>query len=105
MARVVIVAALLIWAGGCAPKGRGLVDEDVAFKAPAIKDAVEEHQTRAVPQLVADLDDDDAAVRFYAIEGLRRLTGEHFDYHYYDDPAARAPAVKRWQTWLAGHGP
>ena len=84
---------------GCAPKGRGLMDEDVSFKAPAIKDAVGDHQKTAVPQLVNDLDDDDAAVRFYAIEGLRRLTGQTFDYHYFDDLPGRAP---RWRSGRPG---
>ncbi|MDB5326110.1 MAG: hypothetical protein JWM57_1679 [Phycisphaerales bacterium] len=103
--RVVMLLSVLAvgWSAGCAPKGRGLLDEDVAFKAPAIKEAVVDRQKAAVPQLVKDLDDDDSAVRFYAIEGLRRLTGQTFDYHYFDDTPARAPAVAKWQAWLAEH--
>lgn len=105
MCRPVIAAACLaLLILGCAPKGRGLMDEDVSFKAPAIKDAVEARKTKAVPQLVKDLDDDDAAVRFYAIEGLRRLTGETFGYHYFDDTPSRAAAVSKWNAWLAEHG-
>jgi hypothetical protein len=100
----VVLLLICCLAVGCTPKGRGLADEDVAFKAPAIKEAVAERQKKAVPQLVKDLDDDDAAVRFYAIEGLRRLTGRTFDYRYYDDAAARRPAVATWKQWLSEQG-
>ncbi len=86
---------------GCRDTGRGLVDEDPAFKVPAIKEAVAEKERKAVPQLVTDLNDDDSAVRFFAIEGLRRLTGQTFGYHYYDDAPTRAPAIERWRAWLA----
>lgn len=99
-AAVTILAATL---AGCRDGGRGLVDEDPAFKVPAIKDAVAGREQKAVPQLVTDLDDDDSAVRFFAIEGLRRLTGQTFDYHYFDDAPARAPAIARWRAWLAAY--
>ena len=95
-----ILAAAL---AGCRDSGRGLVDEDPAFKVPAIKEAVHDKERKAVPQLVTDLNDDDSAVRFFAIEGLRRLTGQTFDYHYYDDAPARAPAIDRWRAWLAAY--
>ena len=52
------------------------------------------------PQLIRDLDSDDPAVRFYAIEGLQRLTGQTFDYHYYDDEIDRHPAMLKWRQWL-----
>jgi len=39
-------------------------------------------------------------VRFYAINGLRRLTGDDFGYHYYDEKEQRQPAVARWQRWV-----
>ena len=100
-AAVLVMPVLLL---GCGPRGRGLADDDLAFKAPAIKQAVDDDQLAAVPKLVKDLDDEDSAVRFYAIEGLRRLTGRTFDYHYYDDPTARQPAIERWQDWMKGQG-
>ena len=74
---------------------------DQSGKIPAIKEAVEEHDPAAVRQLVKDLDSDDGAVRFFAIEALERLTGESFAYHYYDDEDERRPAVLRWRQWLA----
>jgi HEAT repeat protein len=96
---------LSIALAGCAqPKGRGLLDEDASFKIPAIKEAAEQSDADAIPQLVAALEDDDAAVRFYAIEALRRLTGQTFDYHFYDDEPDRQPAVARWKSWLGERG-
>jgi hypothetical protein len=54
----------------------------------------------AAPQMVSDLDSDDPAVRFYAIEGLERLTGQTMGYVYYEDREARRPAVMKWRKWL-----
>ena len=74
---------------------------DPSIKIPAIKIAVARRDLSAARQLVKDLESDDAAVRFYAISGLRRLTGESFGYLYYEDPEQREPALKQWQAWLA----
>jgi len=63
--------------------------------------AADKRDWRAVPQMVTDLESDDPAIRFYAIEGLRRITGLTFDFHYYEDEAQRQPAVDRWNQWLA----
>lgn len=98
-------AASFALLAGCGPTGRGLADNDLSFKAPAIKRAVRTDQKAAVPELVKSLDDDDSAVRFFAIEGLRRLTNETFGYLYYDDAPARRPAVQRWQQWLKERRP
>jgi len=91
---------ILLACGACAPKGRGLMDDDASFKIPAIKSAVESNDRNALPELVEGLASDDPAVRFYCIEGLRRLTGETFDYQYYAPDNERAVAILRWQKWL-----
>jgi len=89
-------------AGCTAPRAKPLItEEDPANKIPAISMAVQKKDLGAAKQLVTDLDSDDPAVRFYAIEGLRRLTGQTFDYLFYDDAVARKPAIGRWQEWLA----
>ena len=75
---------------------------DPTGKIPAIKDAVEAKDLAAAEQLVKDLDSDDPAVRFYAIQGLQRLTGETFGYRYFDDERERKPALEKWQAWLRG---
>jgi hypothetical protein len=85
-----------------APRGPMVVsDPDPSVKIPAIKIAVEHKDLSTARQMVSDLESDDAAVRFYAINGLRRLTGENFGYLYYEDAETRKPAVERWQAWLA----
>lgn len=66
-----------------------------------MKRAVEQRKFSDLPQLVKDLDSDDPAVRFYSIASLQRLTGQTFDYHYYDDEVQRQPAINRWREWLA----
>ena len=51
------------------------------------------------------LDSDDAAVRFYAITSLYKLTNQTLEYRYYDDVDERRPAVERWKQWLAAQPP
>ena len=103
---------LLVFFGGCAHPRAPLVvtDSDPTVKIPAIKKAVQEHDLPAARQMVKDLESDDPAVRFYAVEGLRKLTGEDFGYVWYDeDETDRYEAVKKWQAWLkdeeAKHAP
>jgi len=96
-----IIACICI--GSCtAPRGPLVVtDPDPSIKIPAIKIAVARKDLSTARQLVKDLESDDAAVRFYAINGLRRLTGENFGYLYYEEADERKPALTRWQAWLA----
>jgi hypothetical protein len=103
-----LCAALAAWcvAGGCSePRGPlSVKSDDPDLKIPAIKQDVRQRNMHDAAQMVKDLNDDDPAVRFYAIEGLRRLTGQTFDYHYYDDEDQRQPAIERWRQWLAQQG-
>lgn len=89
-------------AAGCtAPHGpRTVANPDLIQKIPAIGDAVARHDLSVVPQLVKDLDSEDPAIRFYSIDGLRKLTGKDLGYRYYDEADARRPAVRRWHDWL-----
>jgi len=73
---------------------------DPSVKIPAIKEAVVTDDKAAAADMVKNLDSDDPAVRFYAIQGLQRLTGKDFGYRYYDDEDLRNPAVRKWQEWL-----
>ena len=95
------VAAVCAISGCTAPR-RPLVvtDPDPSVKIPAYKKAVRERDRDAAPQLVADLESDDPAVRLFAIEALERVTGETFGYRYFDDDQDRRESVAKWQTWL-----
>jgi hypothetical protein len=104
-ARLVWIALLSIICSGCsAPRGPLVVeDPDLDVKIPAIKKAVRTGDYSQDAQLVQDLQSDDPAVRFYAINGLHRITGENFGYRYYDSEDARQPAIEKWKAWLARH--
>ena len=105
---LLVGTVLLVFASGCTPPRPKLVvtDPDPTVKIPAIKKAVDEHNLAATRQMVKDLESDDPAVRFYAVEGLRKMTGEEFGYEWFDDDDdARQPAVKKWQEWLKAQEP
>jgi len=103
-----IIASLLLMASinGCSgfTGPRDVTNPDPHVKVPEIRKAVDRHDMSVAPQLIEDLDASDSAVRFYAIEGLRRLTGEDFDYDWTAQTRAeRRPAIDRWKKWLAEH--
>lgn len=78
-------------------------DPDPSIKILAIKLAVERGDRSVIPQLVADLESDDPAVRLFSIGALEKFTGERFGFEYYLDDDQRKPAVRKWQEWLKGH--
>jgi hypothetical protein len=96
--------ALAAIAGGCSSGygPRTVNNPDPSAKIPAIETAVAAKDYSSVAQMVKDLDSDDPAVRFYAINGLRRLTGQTFGYQYYCDEIQRRPALEKWRVWLQG---
>lgn len=96
------IAALVLAMAGCAaPRAKLTVtDPDPGVKIPAIKHAAGAKDMSSTAQLVKDLESDDSAVRFFAIEALFRLTGQRLEYDYYASEEQRAPAVQRWQEWL-----
>lgn len=105
MRAILLILAALAFAAGCTePTGpKTVYNPNPSIKIPAIKQAVADHDLSAAPELVKNLDSDDPAVRFYAIQGLRRLTGEDFGYRYYDERDQRRPAVLKWRNWLKEH--
>jgi hypothetical protein len=100
-ALAIVTLIAIATSGGCFDRDPySLLSRHAPQKIPAIKEAVDHHDESAIPELVHDLDSDDSAVRFYAIEGLKRLTGQDFEYHYYMDAADRKPSVMKWRQWL-----
>jgi hypothetical protein len=100
VARGVVIAACLA-SGGCFPRESQTIGAiDPMSSIPAIQKAAESRNQNAVPALVAQLNNDDPAIRFYAFGALERITGQTFDYRYFDDVDERRPAIERWQRWL-----
>ena len=96
-----MLAAALLSVGGCFPNDpQSIGAVDPTQNIPAIQKAGQTKDQSAVPALVGQLNNDDPAVRFYAIEALERITGQTLDYHFYDDVDARRPALARWQAYL-----
>lgn len=78
-----------------------LADPDPSVKVPAIRAAAAEDDRTAIGALIDDLSSDDPAVRLFADEALRRITGRDLGYKPYADPEPRAEAVERWKRWAA----
>jgi hypothetical protein len=77
---------------------KSIDDPDPSHKIQAIVVSDESE----IPKLIEQLDSDDSAVRFYAFDKLKRLTGETFGYQYFVDDDKRAAAVQQWKAWLKG---
>lgn len=90
--------------GGCAPGHPGLSEiqsPDAGRRILAIKAAGEARDRQAVPLLVDRLEDEDSAVRMYAILALERIVGDRFGYDY-GRPAESRVAVERWRQYARG---
>ena len=102
---VLLLAALAV-AGGVActpgPPRRPLQDRDPVFVIPAIKDAARQEDYADVPRMIQLLSSDDAAIRAFSDEGLRRLTGQDFGYRYWAGSAQRQEAAAKWRQWAIG---
>jgi hypothetical protein len=97
----VFAFAAVAFTTGCIPQqSKSIGATDTLANIPAIQDAARDKDRHSIPALVTQLDSDDAAVRFYAITALYKLTNQTFEYRYYDDIDGRRPAVERWKQWL-----
>jgi hypothetical protein len=100
----IAIAGLMCCVGCRPPRGPiSIHSEDPDLKIHAIHQDVQCDNTKDLSVMVADLDSDDPAIRFYSIQGLRRLTHDDFGYHYYESDDQRAPATRLWQKWLKEH--
>jgi HEAT repeat protein len=99
---IMILAVGLV--GGCfSPDPKSLGSDSAPSAIPAIKDAADHNDRKAIPRLVQDLDDHDSAIRFAAISALKRMTGQDLGFRYYDGEWDRRSAVQRWRQWLKDH--
>ncbi|MFW6133617.1 MAG: hypothetical protein ACOC8F_06940 [Planctomycetota bacterium] len=115
MNSVAVRFAVAAWAcgiGGCgetvlslggadeAELSRRLQHGEPGVRARALVRAAGSGRRDVLPYLVDRLTDGQDSVRMYAILALERLTGRTLGYRYYDPPARRQDAVKRWRDWL-----
>ena len=102
-----VILCLTTFGVGCTDTlgPKSVKSRDPLLKVPGIKAAAESHDSTDEAQMVADLDSDDSAIRFYSIEGLRRLAGDDKGYKYYEDDDHRRAAVLKWKAWLAQRRP
>jgi hypothetical protein len=104
-----LTISILVMSGCSSPFNRkmGLSDLDSpnpTVRIMATKWAGDNKITSAIPQLVSLLQDEDASVRLFAIESLRRITGTDNGYDYKASPQMRAKAVERWREFLNSNG-
>lgn len=101
---VFVPIMILLW--GCAASERAVSLSDMNNPDPtvrirAIKWAGENKLDSALPRLVDLLQDEDRAIRYYAIAALRHITGTDHGYDFKSDARTRSEAIKRWQAELA----
>jgi len=99
------LAVLAVGGCGSSPLDRKIVFSDLQSQNPlirirAIKWAADNEIRPAIPPLVDSLQNEDQAVRFYAIEALRRLVGTNYGYDYKAQPNRRAAAIQRWKEFV-----
>ena len=99
---VPITILIIMLSGGCLRTERPvspayLENPDPVVKIRAIKWAGENKDAQAVPKLLELSQDEDQAVRFYAIIALRNITQTDLDFDYRADARRRAEAVNRWE--------
>ncbi|MCC7294113.1 MAG: HEAT repeat domain-containing protein [Phycisphaerales bacterium] len=79
----------------------GLEDADPVQRGRAVQAVAQQGDPSLAPLLVDRLEDEDAAVRMLAAEGLRRLTGQAIEFEA-DWPATKRAAVAdQWRRRLA----
>ncbi|HEY7117341.1 MAG TPA: HEAT repeat domain-containing protein [Tepidisphaeraceae bacterium] len=77
-----------------------LSSNDPQARILGIRQAASQNDRAALPQLVQALDDEDPAVRLFAIGALEKFAGDRFGYEYYFDEDQRKPSLERWRAWL-----
>ena len=73
---------------------------EIDAKIPGIKRAGLAQDRSALPGLVDSLNDEDPAVRMFAIVTLEKFSRDRFGYEYYLDEEQRKPSIARWREWL-----
>ncbi|MDX1944383.1 MAG: HEAT repeat domain-containing protein [Pirellulaceae bacterium] len=105
--RIAAIATLSVAVGTEAdPDARRLLNDSEELVRSAAARVLADHGRReCLPVLVKLLESAESPVRLGAIQTLRQLTGQHFNYRGgYDAAERRAASIAAWQTWLARDG-
>jgi len=86
------------------PYPAGLKADDASTRIRAIKMAGDRRDSSAMPLLIDRLDDEDSAVRLFAIVALEKITGTRLGYDYAKPAAERSRAVMRWRNYARSFG-
>ena len=76
---------------------------DPRLRIAAARGAALAGSVKAIPILVAMLDDPSVTLRCEASALLHQYTNQDFGYAGYDAPAHRAKSVEKWKNWLSKH--
>jgi hypothetical protein len=106
-----LVPIWLIWLGTSGGCERGFISYRAEIQSAnaderirGILAAGQAKDRRAVPLLVDRLEDEDDAVRFFAIIALDKITGQRFGYDYALPAWQRAKAVEQWRGYVRQGG-
>jgi len=103
-----VATALILTLAGCGPSRTpypaSLNSNRPEERILAAKHAAEIHDRDVIGILVDRLEDDDEAVRMFAILALEKLTGTRHGYDYAADQTERQRAVQRWRRYVAQQG-
>ncbi|MEK6643824.1 MAG: HEAT repeat domain-containing protein [Planctomycetota bacterium] len=83
-----------------APWRASIQSNDVNERILAVREAAEKGDKASVPALVDRLEDEDEAVRFFAILSLEKITGSRFGYDYGQPAWRRARSVEKWRLYV-----
>ena len=99
-----LIAPIMMASVGCrlgvARYPEALTARDPKLRIRAIRAAGQRRDVQAIPLLIDRLEDEDEAVRFYAIQALRQITGSALGYLYYKPASHRGQAVDRWRRYV-----
>lgn len=94
------IACFVCGCAGTRPYRANLSSDNATERIMAVKAAGEAKDVGAVPLLVDRLEDEDAAVRFFSIIALEKITGRRFGYNYSQPSRERAAAIVRWRDYV-----
>lgn len=90
------ISAGLLASCGPSSSDRGFASAAPDERLRATAAAAESGDHEAIGPIIEQLDSDDVAVRFVAINALEHLTGRTYGYRYDDPPYRRREAINRW---------